>query len=171
MGHGNIEHDLTDHHSYFIIFNKFSTLSYNVKILKKVYSKFDQQALVSEIQLMYLESVFVSNASPCNMLKSFYSNILSTIDNHLPVTQLCRRELRLKSKPWISYALRRSIEIKNNYYKKYLNTKSTYYHKKFKLYRNKLNHILNISKKQYYNKYFFNKLKMDKGFGWELNEK
>ena len=67
--------------------------------------------------------------------------------------------MKLKSKPWISNALRKSIQIKNSYYKKYLKTKSTYYHTKFKLYRNKLNHLLKISKKQYYNKYFFQNIK------------
>ena len=90
------------------------------------------------------------------MFKSFYSKISSIIDKHIPVKQLSRRELKLKSKPWISDALRKSIQIKNNnYYKKYLKTKSIYYHTKFKLYSNKLNNLLKISKKQYYNKYFF----------------
>ena len=124
--------------------------------MKRGYSEFDQQALVSEIQLIDWESVFISSASTCNMFKSFYSKISSIIDKHIPVKQLSRRELKLKSKPWISDALQKSIQIKNNnYYKKYLKTKSTYYHAKFKLYRNKLNNLLNISKKQYYNKYFF----------------
>ena len=148
-------HDLTDHLPNFIIFNKFSTLINYVKIFKRGYSEFDQQALVSEIQLIDWESVFISSASPCNMFKSFYSKISSIIDKHIPVKQLSRRELKLKSKPWISDALRKSIQIKNNYYKKYLKTKSTYYHTKFKLYRNKLNNLLKISKKQYYKKYFF----------------
>ena len=93
------------------------------------------------------------------MFKSFYSKISSIINKHIPVKQLSRREIKLKSKPWISKALRKSIQIKNNYYKKYLKTKSTYYHTKFKLYRNKLNHLLKISKKQYYNEYFFQNIK------------
>ena len=52
-------HDLTDHLPNFIICNKFSTLPYNVKIFKRGYSEFDQQALVSEIQLLDWESVFI----------------------------------------------------------------------------------------------------------------
>ena len=152
-------HDLTDHLPNFIIFNKFSTLPYNVKIFKRDYSKLDQQVLVNEIQSIDWESVFVSSANPCNMFKSFYSNISSIIDKHIPVKQVSRRELKLQSKPWISNALRKSIQIKNNYYRKYLKTKSTYYHAKFKLYRDKLNHLLKISKKQYYNKYFFQNAK------------
>ena len=83
-------HDLTDHHPNFVIFNKFSTLPCNVKIFKRDYSKFDQQVLVSEIQLNDWESVFVSNASPCNMFKSFYSKISSIIDKHILVIQLSR---------------------------------------------------------------------------------
>ena len=143
---GNIVHDLTDHLPNFIIFNKFSTLPYNAKIFKRDYSKLDQQVLVNEIQSIDWESDFVSSANPCNMFKSFYSKISSIIDKHILVKQLSRRELKLKSKPWISNALRKSIQIKNNYYRKYLKTKSTYYHAKFKLYRNKLIHLLKISK-------------------------
>ena len=61
---GNIVHDLTDHLPNFIIFTKFSTLPYTVKIFKRDYSKFDQHVLVSGIQLIDWESVLVSNASP-----------------------------------------------------------------------------------------------------------
>ena len=47
-----------------------------------------------------------------------------------------------------------SIRIKNKLHNKYLKTKSTYYHSKFKYYRNKLNHLLKVSKRRYYNEYF-----------------
>ena len=157
---GNIVYDLSDHLPNFLIFNKFSSLPSNVKIFKRDYFKFDQQAFISEIQLIDWETILASNDSACNMFKSFYFKISSIINKHIPVKQLSRREVKLKSKPWISKTLRKSIQI--NYYKKYLKTKSTYYHTKFKLYRNKLNHRLKISKKQYYNEYFFQNIKDDK---------
>ena len=78
-------HDLTDHLPNFIIFNKVSTLHYNVKIFKRDYSKLDQQVVVNEIQSIDWESDFVSSANPCNMFKSFYSKISSIIDKHIPV--------------------------------------------------------------------------------------
>ena len=74
----------------------------------------DQQVLISEIQLVDWETTFVPNDSACNMFKSFYSKISSIINKHIPVKQLSRREIKLKSKPWISKALRKSIQIKNN---------------------------------------------------------
>ena len=163
-------HDLPDHLLNFLIFNKFSSLPCNVKILKRDYSKFDQQALISEIQLIDWETIFVPNDSACNMFKSFYSKISSIINKHIPVKQLSRREIKLKSKPRISKALRKSIQIKNNYYKKYLQTKSTYYHTKFKLYRNKLNHLLKISKNNIIMNIFFKTLRMAKGFGKALSK-
>ena len=66
-------------------------------------------------------------------------------------TTLC--ELRMKSKPWMTTALRVSTNIKNKLFKKYISTKSVYYHTKFKLYRNKINHLSKVSKNNY-NNYF-----------------
>ena len=54
---------------------------------------------------------------------------------------------------------------KIDYIKKFIKTKSPYYHSKFKYYRNKLNHILRISKRQYYNEYFARNIKNSK-FVW-----
>ena len=47
-----------------------------------------------------------------------------------------------------------SIRIKNGLFKKFLKTKATYYHAKFKIYRNKLNHLIKLAKRNYYNKFF-----------------
>ena len=82
------------------------------KIFEKDYSKFDQQAQISEIQLLDWEIIFVPNDSACNMFRSFYSKISSIINKHIPVKQLSRREIELKSKPWTSKALRKSIQIR-----------------------------------------------------------
>lgn len=43
---------------------------------------------------------------------------------------------------------------KNKLYKKDIKSKSTYYHIRFKLYENKIHHLLEISQKWYYNQYF-----------------
>ena len=47
-----------------------------------------------------------------------------------------------------------SICTKNKLYKKFLKTNSCYYHSKFKYYRNKLNHLLKLCKRKYFNDYF-----------------
>jgi hypothetical protein len=84
----------------------------------------------------------------------YYSKISQIIDKHIPLKQLSICEMKFASKPWITSGLKVSISVKNKFYKKYLKTKSCYDHSKFKYYRNKLNHLLKISKKNYYNDYF-----------------
>ena len=151
---GNLVYDLTDHSPNFIILNKFSSLPSSVKVYKRDYFKFNQAFLISEIQTVDWQIVFTSDTDPSCMFDCFYSKISQIVDKHIPIKQLSRRELKFKSKPWITSAIKRSIKVKNNFYKKFLKTKSSYYHSKFKYYRNKINHLLKLSKRKYYNQYF-----------------
>ena len=155
---GNIAYDLTNHLANFLVFNKFDSLPSSVKLFRRDYSTFNQQALISEMQLIDRQQVFTTDSNPSSMFSSFYSEVSSIIDRHIPVKQLSRKELKLKSKPWITPALRKSLQDKNNLYKKFLKSKSIYYHSKFKVYGNKLNHLLRISKIQYYNQYFYDNI-------------
>ena len=95
-----------------------------------------------------------NNSSPNQMFDLFYAKLSEINDAHIPFKKLSKRELKIKYKPWITRAIRVSIQEKNKIYKKYLKTKSVYYHVKFKLYRNKINHLLKLSKTQYYDNYF-----------------
>ena len=151
---GNLVYDLTNHLPNFIILNKFSSLPSSVKVYKRDYFKFNQASLISEIQTVDWQIVFTSDTDPSCMFDCFYSKISQIVDKHIPIKQLSRRELKFKSKPWITSAIKRSIKVKNNFCKKFLKTKSSYYHSKFKYYRNKINHLLKLSKRKYYNQYF-----------------
>ena len=50
--------------------------------------------------------------------------------------------------------LKVSIANKNRLYRHYLKTRTCYSHTKFKCYQNKLNHLLRLSKTNYYKEYF-----------------
>ena len=58
----------------------------------------------------------------------------------------------------LSYGLQslgdRTINIKNKYYKKFISTTHDFYFAKFKLYRNRLQFLIKLSKKSYYDDYF-----------------
>ena len=93
------------------------------------------------------------------MFDSFYTTISDTIDVYIPLIQLSKCELRMKSKPWVTTALRVSINKKQKLFKKYISSTCIsinliYYHTKFKIYRNKINHLITVSKNNYYNNYF-----------------
>ena len=151
---GNLVYALTDHLPNFIIFNKFSALRNNLKVYKRDFSTLDEAAMIEEVRTVNWESTYSSLKDPSFMFDTFYDKISQIIDKHIPIKQLSRKELKLKSKPWITPAIKKSISVKNRLYKKYLKTKSVHHHSKFKYYRNKLNHLLKLSKRSYYNNYF-----------------
>ena len=47
---GNLIYDLTDHLPNFLIVSKSSSLPENIKVFRRDYSKFDEQALINDIQ-------------------------------------------------------------------------------------------------------------------------
>ena len=151
---GNIIYDLTDHLSNFLIIQNYSCLPTKIKMHKRDYSNFNEVAFIEECQSVNWEEIVPSDSDPNCMFNSFYYKLSEIVDAHIPIKQLSKSELKIKSKPWITKAIKTSIQIKNNLYKKFLKTKSPYYQTKFNYYRNKINHLLKISKRNYYDKYF-----------------
>ena len=151
---GNLIYDLTDHLPSFLITCNYACLPNKIKMFKRDYSNFNEAAFIRDCQSVNWEGL-VSTCSDANhMFNSFYAKLSEIVDTHVPVKQIPKKELKLRLRPWITPAIKKSIQIKNNLYKKFLKTKLLYYHSKFKYYRNKLNHLIKISKKQYYTNYF-----------------
>jgi hypothetical protein len=136
-----------------LIISKFSTLPIGFKIFKRDFSLFNEQTFLQEMQSVNwnLESL---DDNVNEMFDTFNSELMKIIDKHIPLKQLSRKDVKHRSKPWITSGIRTSLKIKNNLYKKYIKSRTVYYHQKFKLYRNKINRLIKISKKDYYNKYF-----------------
>ena len=55
---------------------------------------------------------------------------------------------------WITTGIRTAIKKKNKLFKNFIRTRSNEVLAKLKLYRNKLNHLIKVSKRNYYNNYF-----------------
>ena len=75
-------------------------------------------------------------------IKTFLDNMNSILDEHATLKRINRNKLKLKSKPWITPVIQKSIVVKNNLLKRFINvkdpqTKETFY-RQYKDYRNKL---------------------------------
>ena len=64
------------------------------------------------------------------------------------------KEIKIERKPWISEGILKSISKRNNYYSKFLRTKDSLWYHRYKTYRDKINHLIRRSKRNYYRKYF-----------------
>ena len=151
---GNLCYDLTDHLPNFLIVSRLSSLPASTKVFRRNYSNLDREILISDIQSIDWNSLLKKSSNPSNMFDNFYIKLSEVVDLHVPVKQLSKQDLKARSKPWITSGIRTSIRIKNGLFKKFLKTKSIYYHTKFKIYRNKLNHLIKLAKKNYYNNFF-----------------
>ena len=102
---GNLVYDLTDHLPNFLIVNKFTTLPKDFKLFKRDYSSFNEQHFLQDVQSLNwkLES---SNNNVNEMFDTFNSELMKIVDKHTPLRQLSRKEIKYKSKPWITHGIR-----------------------------------------------------------------
>ena len=74
----------------------------------------------------------------------------SILDEHAPLKRINKYKLKFKSKPWITPALQKSITVKNNLLKRFINAKDSLtketFHRQYKNYRNMLSTLLKKSK-------------------------
>ena len=151
---GNLVCDISDHLPNFLIINKLSCISSKPTIYQRDYSRLDQEDLLAEVQSINWEEVLPAQVDINIIFDSFHTKLTELIDKHVPLKKVSKRQLRLQSKPWITKGIRSSIAIRNKLYKSYMSTSNDYYFTKYKIYRNKLKHLILISKKSFYNNYF-----------------
>lgn len=151
---GNLLYDLTDHLPNFLIINKFINVKSKEKVFHRDFSKLNEESLLNDFRSIDWNDTF----SECNNINeifdSFYTETMRIINHHVPMKQLSRKEVRFKLKPWLTPGLIRSIQTKNRLFRHYIRTRSENAHERFKMYRNKLSHLMKISKTKYYQEYF-----------------
>ena len=120
---GNIIYDLTDHLPNFLIIKNYSCLPNDIKLYKRDFSNFNEAAFIQECQFVNWEEVVTTFSDVNDMFDSFYTKLSEIIDHHAPIKQIPRKELKLRSKPWITLAIRKSIFVKNKFVQKILKIK------------------------------------------------
>ena len=50
----------------------------------------------------------------------YHEHLMSTINQHAPLKTLTKKEIKMKSKPWITTGILKSISIRTKYYKKFM---------------------------------------------------
>ena len=80
----------------------------------------------------------------------FFETFNNLLQNHAPIKKLCNKDKKAMKKPWITKGILKSIEKKNQIYRKCIRTKNAIkkdeLHNLFNSYRNSLNKIASLSK-------------------------
>ena len=156
---GNFLYDLTDHLPNFLIINKLIEPHPSHIIYKRDFSLYNEAAVFDGLREINWQVQFSQHDDVNEIFDSFLNNITPIIDKHIPLVKLSRKEAKFKSKPWITKGIKKSIQIKNMLFKKYLKGRNKEIYSKYKIYRNKLKHLILISKRKHYEDYFAKNVK------------
>ena len=161
MTSGNITATISDHLPQFLFVpNVFSNPScQKSNIYERDWSKFVQQNFVLDYFDKDWSDVLQLDQQDVNLsINSFLDKVNSILDEHASLKHVNKYKLKFKSKPWITPAIQKSISVKNNLLKRFINSKDPQakdiFHEQFKDYRNMLSTLLKKSRTNYYNQYF-----------------
>ena len=93
-----------------------------------------------------------------NTVDLFLHDINCVLDKHAPLKKLSNKEYKLKSKPWLTHGILKSIrkrdKLLHQYMKEKKEDKKKILQNKYKQYKNKITTLIRSSKSAYYKWYF-----------------
>ena len=117
-----------------------------IRDMSKFNAKFFLGDLSAALDMLYFNEKVCVNEN----FEKFVSVFTETMNNHAPMRRASRKEKKIKSKPWLSSSLLKSIRKKNQLFQKYLKTKNSLVSSEYKAYRNTLNRTINGAKRMHY---------------------
>lgn len=96
----------------------------------------------------------LSKSNPTESYESFFKEFFEIYDNFFPIKKYKSKNIKRYNNLWISRGLIKSSKTKEKLYKKFIKSPSINNEQNYKKYRNKLNHLIRIAKKNYYCKKF-----------------
>ncbi|XP_057312179.1 uncharacterized protein LOC130653679 [Hydractinia symbiolongicarpus] len=145
--------------------------------LDELYSNFLQPSITIPTRISNTSKTLIDNIFTSNPFTKYFSDQI--VSRHTPNKKLSKKQLSNRNKPWVTRAILKYINIRNNYYKKLIKAKNQekklYYQNQYKFYRNRIVNLIRNSKSNYYKEFFLinknNSRKIWKGIKDILNNK
>ena len=117
-------------------------------------SHFDENAFKTDLANIILnEKNFIQN-DVNKVFADFNEKFLKVLNKHAPFITLSNKQVKWKTKPWLTNGIQTSIRKKNLFYGKYVRSKNSFWFQKYKFYCKLVKKLIFKSKQSYYNKYF-----------------
>ena len=88
---------------------------------------------------------------PINDFTLFENVFTDVINMHAPLREATKKQRNLHKKPWMTKVIFKSINTKNELFKRYITSSNKDDYSEYKKYSNKLNHVIRAVKSNYYN--------------------
>ena len=145
--------DLSDHLPIFAIKRDTRLKQKFEKVKRRQITPENLALIIDDLSQESWHEIYAFN-DPNESYSFFHQKLKLFYDKAFPLKLLTIKENKQKTKPWLTQGLLKSLKTKDKMYKKSIKTPSTENKFKFKQYRNKLNHLLRITKKIYYKSKF-----------------
>ena len=149
---GNILLTLSEHFSQFVSVKRDKIDIKKINIYQRDYSKFSSTSFRDDVSIQnwnYLHD------NVHDSFKDFYSKLEGSVNRHAPLKKLSPKEIKTRSKPWLTAEIIKMIKIRNKTFaRKKRQPDNENCKRLYNLFRNRVNRDLNKAKKQYYAEYF-----------------
>ena len=153
---GILINDLSDHLPVFVSIKSKIPKKWTLKSCNRHdYSNFNAENFVTDVQEAS-DNLPINQSNPRETLDSGILMLEQCVNEQAPMKKLSKAKQKLSHKPWIAPCLLKSIKTKNRLYRALVRSgfSSQKAYAKYKKYRNKVTHFLEINKKSYYQSQF-----------------
>ena len=112
---GNIYLTLSEHFCQFASVTREKIDTRNISIYTRDYSKFSANDFIDDVSI---QTWNYDLDNPRDLFNDFYWRLQGCVDRHAPIKKLKPKEIRLKTKPWITPDLCRTIKTKNKLFER-----------------------------------------------------
>ena len=158
---GNLTVDISDHIPSFMIIPRPNQnhLPKKHNIYTRDTKNFDKEKFFLDLLAIDWDETIDENDAN-KSFNQFLNQVNSIIDKYMPLKKISNKEFKRKFKPWITKGILKSIQRKNELFRKYIKCKNettrNANHQEYKELKNLLNVTIKNSKKNYYKQYFSN---------------
>ena len=151
---GSILSRISDHFPQFLVMTKVNIDYKRCSFAKRDFSNLNEQKFISDFSNINHSFLYDNDKTLNYKFDTFYENLNSYVNHHVPTKKMTKKDLKFCSKPWINSRIKNLMKYRDRLLRK-LNKKYTlqneYLYKKF---RNRVVNELRTSKIDYYKKYF-----------------
>ena len=167
---GNLFSRLSDHMPSFTFVVDIKVSKKKDKRIIRNFEAFDETQYKNDLATIDISESIRSSSNINDCYDEYHEKLLNVINKHAPYKEISRKEMKWKTKPWITRGIQQSIRVKNKCYKKFTKTKRKFWHDRCKYYTKMIKNLTFFSKKKYYEKYFAENSKNSKQVWKGINE-
>jgi len=153
---GVLVNDISDHFPIYAVFMSCQTIgNMPERPMRRNYANLNHDQFLASVDYS-LQQITHQNCGPSEKLNAAITTITDHLNSQAPLRKFSRTRWRLKNKPWITPHLQKLIKAKNTLYKCLVRDgfSCAEAHSRYKKKRNEVNHLLEKSKRDYYQKQF-----------------